>query len=491
MRDSQGGPGAVKKGGFEPSRLAAALVLAIGTSAAIWLWLPADDDARLSLSVFVLAVIAWIMTPLDRTAVALVAALALVIGRADSPQNFYASLGNPLIWLLVGAFVIASVLQQIGLADRLARLALRPARSVSGLFYALTFIIAATAFVIPSTTGRAALLLPAFMALSASIGNPAVTRAMSIHIPSIVLLSACGSLIGAGAHLVAIDMMREVGRPPGEFRPTMTFLEWTTLALPFALVSSLLATFVILRLFLSREQRVLPLAEEQGPPPPPLTRQEIVILAIVAVTVGFWLTQSWHGLEITVVTIAAAIAVTGASPSGLRLKESLKAVDWHLLLFVAGASLIGEALIDNDAAGNLFRGFGGVGAFATAHPVVTTGFVALVALLGHLVITSRTARATALIPLLALPLAQAGYNGTAVIFLTVIATGYCLTLTVSAKSLIIFSGAAGAAFTQGELLRLSAILLPLHLILLVLFSLHVWPLLGLPLLAPASGAGGG
>jgi di/tricarboxylate transporter len=122
---------------------------------------------------------------------------------------------------------------------------------------------------------------------------------------------------------------------------------------------------------------------------------------------------------------------------------------------------------------------------------MVAGFVALIALLGHLVITSRTARATALIPLLALPFAQLGYNGAALIFLTAIATGYCLTLTISAKSLLIYSEAAQTVFSHGDLLRLSAILLPLHLILAVVFSTLIWPMLGLPLLAPQAPMGAG
>ena len=189
--------------------------------------------------------------------------------------------------------------------------------------------------------------------------------------------------------------------------------------------------------------------------------------------------------------MAAAIVITAVSPSGIRLKEALKSVDWNLLLFIAGASLIGEALIDNNAAGGLLDALASFNKDAAVHPVLVAGFVALIALLGHLVITSRTARATALIPLLALPFAQLGYNGAALIFLTAIATGYCLTLTISAKSLLIYSEAAQTVFSHGDLLRLSAILLPLHLILAVVFSTLIWPMLGMPLLAPPVEAGAG
>ena len=144
----------------------------------------------------------------------------------------------------------------------------------------------------------------------------------------------------------------------------------------------------------------MPITEVEGPAPPPLHARERLVLALVGLTVALWLTQSLHGVEITIVTMAAAIVITAVSPSGTRLKDALKSVDWNLLLFIAGASLIGEALIDNNAAGGLLDALVSFNSNAVAHPVLVAAFVALIALLGHLVITSRTARATALIPLL-------------------------------------------------------------------------------------------
>jgi di/tricarboxylate transporter len=324
------------------------------------------------------------------------------------------------------------------------------------------------------------------MTLSAAIGHPQVTRALSIHIPTIVLLSAAGSLIGAGAHIVAVDMIREIDREPGEPRDPMNFLDWTILGLPFAVASCLIATFVILRMFLDRTQRAMAVTEVERPVSPPLDVRERLVLALVALTVALWLTQSWHGIEITIVTIAASIAITAMS--GTRLKETLKSVDWNLLLFIAGASLLGEALIDNKAAEGLLKGMTSFNSDVARHPVLVVAFVSLIALLGHLVVTSRTARATALIPLLALPFAQLGYNGEALIVLTAIATGYCLTLTISAKSLLIYSEAGANVFSHGDLFRLSVFLLPFHLILAIVFATLIWPLLGMPLVWPQAGA---
>ncbi len=449
----------------------------------VWAIVPAEAPVRFTLAIFGATVILWIATRYDRTAIGLGAALLLVLVGVLPARNLYATLGQSLIWLLIGAFIIASVLTEIRLAERLARLVLRPARNVSRLFYGMTWLIAGTAFMIPSTTGRAAFLLPVFLTLASSIANRAVTRAMSVHIPVIILLSAAGSLIGAGAHLVAVDLMRDTDGT------TIGFAQWVMLALPFALAMCMAATFVVLRLFLSPEDRALRLDNLADLEAPPLGGREKFILAIVAITIGMWLTHLLHGIDVAIVTLVAALVVMLASPSGKSIKESVLAIDWNLILFVAAASAIGEALVVANVAGAVTDGLTNGTALSATHPAVVVAFIAVIASLGHLLITSRTARAVALIPLLAFPAAAFGYETKALIFLTVIATGYCLTLTVSAKSLIVYSGASTDSFSHADLLRLSSVLFPLHLVLIVIFALYVWPWLGLPLqIAPTAGA---
>ncbi|KSV91411.1 hypothetical protein [Sinorhizobium sp. GL28] len=108
------------------------------------------------------------------------------------------------------------------------------------LFWVVTLTIFATAFVIPSTSARAAIFMPVFLALASTIGRPGVTRALALLFPSVILLSAAASLTGAGAHLVAADFIRRSGgEAPG-------VLGWALLAAPFALLTSLIACGLIL-----------------------------------------------------------------------------------------------------------------------------------------------------------------------------------------------------------------------------------------------------
>jgi solute carrier family 13 (sodium-dependent dicarboxylate transporter), member 2/3/5 len=90
-----------------------------------------------------------------------------------------------------------------------------------------------------------------------------------------------------------------------------------------------------------------------------------------------------------------------------------------------------------------------------------------VSLLSHLLINSRTARVTVLLPLL-LPMAVAvGQSGALLAFIANAAMGYCLTLTISAKPVALFSTIDEDSYSSRDLLRLSGYLLPLHLVLLI------------------------
>ncbi len=121
---------------------------------------------RRALEILLLAMIGWTLTPLDDTFVAVAAAVAMTLFVTGRPEALFATLGNELIWLLLASFLLAAALRASGAADRLIALAAGQVRSVRGLAWAMTGVILATAFVIPSTSGRAAMMVPAYAAIA-------------------------------------------------------------------------------------------------------------------------------------------------------------------------------------------------------------------------------------------------------------------------------------------------------------------------------------
>lgn len=451
--------------------LAALLALA---AAGIHLGLPGlAPAARLALLVFALALIAWSLLRWDDTPVALLACLALIGGGVVPAQTLYASLGSELIWLLLGAFVLSAVLQGSGLAERAALRAVAGAGSAAGLCRRLCWVIAATAFIIPSTSARAALLLPLFLALTRTLERPRLARALALLFPTVILLSAGASLLGAGAHLVALDFIERSGGP------RLDFLRWAALALPFALLACLGATELILRLFLTAAERAAPLSLP-APPREPLSAPQRGVLAVTALSIAGWIAGPWLGLDATLVALLGALAATCRPLTGMGMAQALKKLEWNLLLFLAATTVMGQALLDSGAAQALSRLALQALPLANAAPAWLLGAAALLSVLSHLLITSRTARAVVLIPTLALPLAAAGGGEAALlIFVCVQGSGFCQTLAVSAKPVALFARAEGPGCAPRDLLRLAALLAPAFAALLWLFALCVWPLQGL------------
>ena len=433
--------------------------------------------AGMALGVLALALVAWSVLQLDETPVALAAAITLVATGTTPVEQFFASLGDGLIWLLIGAFLIAAVLRQSGVAERLALRIVGRSATVAGLFWKLAAVIAATTFVVPSTSGRAALLLPVFLALAQSLAQPRIVRALALLFPSVILLSAAASMLGAGAHLIALDVMHRLGLGG------IHFLRWMVLAAPFGMLSSAAATWLILRLFLSHEERVMrPTLPARNAAP--FRRPERFVMAICLLTLVAWMASSWLGWHPTLVALGGALAVTWKPWTGVSMKDAIKGVEWNLILFMAATLVIGQALLDSGAAAWLARGtVQALPAGWLARPGLVAAVAVLVSMLSHLVITSRSARAAVLLPTLALPLAVGGMNPAALVLLLTLGSGYCQTLFVSAKPVALFARLDTPTYSDADLLRLSLWLMPPFALLLLASALWLWPALGLPLVA--------
>lgn len=458
-------------------RVVAALLVVF---AGILIFLATDGlttPMRATLFIFVCAITAWTILELPETPVALAGALALAIVGAIPEELVYRSLGNDIIWLLLSAFVIAGVLRHVGLIEQITARLMPRMRSIGSMFWMLTLLTFATAFIIPSTSARAAILMPVYLGLSAAIDNVRISRALGLLFPSVILLSAGASLIGAGAHLVAAGFLSNLtGSRPD-------FIDWLVLAGPFSLVICLTTCAILLQVFLTKEERDITINSSPAlKRPVAFSRQQIAVAGVVCCTIVLFATQSLHGIGMALVGVAAMLVLCVPKLSGTNLKDALRTVEWNLLLFMAGTLVIGEALIETGTAQmladrlvNVFR------QGMVSSPVLIIAFAAIVATFSHLVITSRTARVTVLIPAFALPLSALGVNPAALVMVVTLASGFCQTTMVSAKPVALFGGIEPAAFTQGDLRKLGYYVAPPFIILLILLATILWPGQGIPM----------
>ncbi|MFJ6181256.1 SLC13 family permease [Streptomyces sp. NPDC092295] len=440
-----------------------------------------SGDARLTLGVFALATCAWIATPVDDTYIALGAGLALTATGVISSETLFATLGDETVWLLICAFVLAAAVTGTGLAGRAAAFLVGGARTVRQLTHLTTAALVVTAFAVPATSGRAALALPVFLALAKALADrKRLVVMLALLFPTVILLSAVATLIGAGAHLITVSVLWE------QTGQRLGFVEWLLLGLPLAVVSSHLAAEAVLLTTTTRADRRGPvhitaaeIQEHSGTPVDgPLTSSEARCALLLGTVVVLWCSEPLHGVSPAVVALIGTVVAASPALGTVGLKDGLRTVPWPLLLFMAATMAMGVALAESGAAAWLVSWV--PGGSAVPPWAFLTGVV-LISTAAHLALQSRSARSSVLVPLVVVAAIGAGVNPMAAALASTAAAGFCHTLPASAKPVALFADLPGTpTYTPRDLLRLSAVLAPLTAALVLLFALAVWPLLGVP-----------
>ncbi|MEV8429360.1 SLC13 family permease [Streptomyces chartreusis] len=437
-------------------------------------------DARLTLAVFALATCAWIATPVDDTYIALGAGLALTVTGVISSDTLFGTLGDSTVWLLICAFVLAAAVTRTGLAGRAAAFLVGGARTVRQLVHLTTAALVVTAFAVPATSGRAALALPVFLALAKALADRRrLVVMLALLFPTVILLSAVATLIGAGAHLITVSVLWQA---TGD---RIGFTEWLLLGLPLAVVSSHLAAETVLLTTTRRADRegAVRITPEQiqeqsdDPVTGPWSQAEKRCALLLGTVVVLWCSEPLHRVPPAVVALIGAVVAASPALGTVHLKDALKTVPWALLLFMAATMAMGVALADSGAAGWLVGGLP-----SGVSPLLFLVVVVVISTAAHLVLQSRSARSSVLVPLVVAAAVGAGVNPVAAALASTAAAGFCHTLPASAKPVALFSDLPGTpTYTPRDLLRLSAVLAPLTAALVLLFAVAVWPLLGVPL----------
>ncbi|WP_420076202.1 SLC13 family permease [Streptomyces sp. JL3001] len=436
-------------------------------------------DARLTLAVFALATCAWIATPVDDTYIALGAGLALTVTGVISSNTLFGTLGDSTVWLLICAFVLAAAVTRTGLAGRAAAFLVGGARTVRQLVHLTTAALVVTAFAVPATSGRAALALPVFLALARALADRRrLVVMLALLFPTVILLSAVATLIGAGAHLITVSVLWQA---TGD---RIGFTEWLLLGLPLAVASSHLAAETVLLTTTRRADRKGPvrITPEQiqehsdDPVTGPWSQAEKRCALLLGTVVVLWCSEPLHRVPPAVVALIGAVVAASPALGTVHLKDALKTVPWALLLFMAATMAMGVALADSGAAEWLVGGLP-----SGVSPLLFLVVVVVISTAAHLVLQSRSARSSVLVPLVVAAAVGAGVNPVAAALASTAAAGFCHTLPASAKPVALFSDLPGTpTYTPRDLLRLSAVLAPSTAAIVLLFAVVVWPVLGVP-----------
>ncbi|MED4531918.1 SLC13 family permease [Metabacillus fastidiosus] len=437
-----------------------------------------EYPAKIALFAFLSAMTFWISTkiPAGFIAVALIAFIVLM--NAQGSDLLYGSLSEEVVWLMVGSFIIGEAVKQSGLAERLSAMILRKSVEKNKILSSITVVLFASAFFIPSTSGRAALAMPIMKQLSEKF-SPKEKSILAILAPVIILMSTSATLIGAGSHLIGIGLLETT---VGE---SISYTKWLIWGVPFAIGVTLITCIIIKWMIWPKDGKGEIKIEETETSiykAQQLNGKEKKTLALICILIAGWMTESIHGYDIAFITMLGAILVMLPNYGIISWKQGMKSVSWNLIIFVAAATALGKVLVDTGVVKWIeTEMFVVLNMFAGAPEWLIVTIILVITVTSHLYITSHTTRAVVFIPSLLLFSKTIGIDSQTVVFLSLIGMNYCVTFPVSSKALLLFYEEGTISYDARHLVKISIVLMPVYIFTMLLFYFTYWRWTGMHL----------
>ena len=372
-------------------------------------------------AIWIAVVVLWISEALPLPVTALLAPTAAILAGVAPAREAFAAFGDPVLFLLIGSFFLARAFETSGLGRRLA-LRLLTLRGVEGRPLVVLPLYGLLCFAISmwtSNTATAALMYPIGLSVLAALAPADGDGAGGgRYAPALLLLCTFGASIGGLAtpvgtppNMIGLGLLeRELGSRP-------TFLEWTALFLPVALVLHLAIT-ALLVLWARRDAaagaRPTPALVAERLALGPWSARERGVAVIFGATIVLWLLPGAWALvagdadpgtrRLTALLPESAAALLGSAllfavPAGGRpvlTWEEGRAIDWGTIVLFGGGICLGGLLLST--------GLGGAIADALRRATGVDDALGVTALVVVLAVflsesSSNTASATLIVPI--------------------------------------------------------------------------------------------
>ncbi|MBR4774932.1 MAG: DASS family sodium-coupled anion symporter [Bacteroidales bacterium] len=304
------------------------------------------------LGIFVASLILWITEAIPNYLTSLVLILGVVLFNVTSQETALHQLGHPVMWLNILSFVLASMLVKTRFAKRLAlAFVIKFGKSAKGVLWSFLLINLVLSMFISATTVKATIMLPIFMVICAIYGASNGTRnnfGRNLVIQNLfqVNIGANAFYTGSGAHLLAISLI-------AGFLGSCDFgySDWLIAVGPMSVIILVVGLLLGMYVFfpMKKEEQVpqieggLDRLREELKAMGKMSVQEWKAVGIFLVVLFLWITKgTFHNIDETIVALIGA--VLALIPGIGVVKWNDVDIPWHLMLFSAGAYVLGSGL---------------------------------------------------------------------------------------------------------------------------------------------------
>lgn len=299
-----------------------------------------------AIALLVFAVIMWATEAVHLAVTSLIILFIQPIIGVETFQNAVIGFANPIIFLMIGGFIIAEAIRKSGLAQRMTyamlnKVGITPGRS---LFVAVFSTGLLSAWI--ENVVAFAMLLPIIKEIIPLMGVDDPEKGNSNFAKAMVLGASYGSLAGGFA--------TEIGTAPNLMAAAYTgipFAQWMVFGLPLAIIMMFIIWLFLGRLFkpevkgiIGGKETIVSKMEALGS----MSRNEKIALSILLFTIFLWITASYTGLNSYSVALIGAVLffILGI----VDWRDAQTNVDWGLIIFFGGALSLGAALLNTGAA---------------------------------------------------------------------------------------------------------------------------------------------
>jgi sodium-dependent dicarboxylate transporter 2/3/5 len=438
-------------------------------------------EGKASIALFVLALVWWVfeVVPIGVTAIAIGVVQTLLLIRPAKVA--FGDFMEPSVWFIIGSLVVGMVFTRTGLTKRMAYRVLVLVGERTSMIYLGCFLMTAAMTHIMAHTAVAAAVFPLLMAIYSLYGEEdRPTRFGKGLFIGMAFVAGAGSivtLLGAARGAVAIGFFHDIaGRE-------ISFFELTWFMFPVGWIMVFLL-WGFCMVFFPPEQKTIPGLRERArhlhSRLGPVSRDEVLALVIVLATVGVMMARSFvpalEPLNKSAVILVSTILFFLLE---ILTLEDLEQIPWNIVLLFGGAMSIGLCLWQTGAAS--WMAVHWLVLFQGAHWLVFVMGVALFVL----VMTNVIMNVAAIAICLPVALVIAGYLGVApevILYASLVTAGMPFLLLIGAAPNAIAYGSG--QFTSGEFFKAGIPASVLLMIVLGVFVWLIWPLMGMPILAP-------
>jgi anion transporter len=369
-------------------------------------------QTKASMAVFFMAFVLWVTQAIPTYASAMVAIVLLIFTGGWDQNSALLVFGQDVIWLMLSAFIITAGMEKSGFAKRMALFIVSKfGTTTKKALLALCLVNLLLAFVVPSTTARAAIMLPICLMIlkvyKAAPGSSNFGKQMMLQEIHANNISTSGILTATAPQILAVSYISNMGGVD------VTWGKWLVAGMPIAILT-LLVSIILGNILYKPEYTTAAVesAEESGDKElsikeqykalGPISSKEIKALAIFLLTIFLWSTDGRHiqifGFQISLVMVAVLSAALFFMPyiGLINWKESN--IPWDLMIFSCGAYAVGLALDASGAASFLLNKALGQFDLAGMNPFVLYMIIMFIASFSHLVFTSKNVRVVILMP---------------------------------------------------------------------------------------------